>query len=107
VGEWTIIPDARKAISLINHCNCVDGSLNGINNVLRDFVCFLIQSDGSLFPYDFDQNPLPSPSIKFTVENPLPSAEIQATIGHCNHDFSTHDLPLQVGVGVILPGAVV
>jgi hypothetical protein len=40
-------------------------------------------------------------------KDPLPGAKVEAAVGDSNHHLAAHNLPLQVGVGIILTGAVV
>ena len=56
---------------------------------------------------NFDQHPLPSPAVELPVENPLPGAKIKPAVGHRDHHLATHDLALQVRIGVVLTGSVV
>ena len=56
---------------------------------------------------DLHQHPLPPPAVKFAVKDLLPWAEIEPAIGDGDDYLATHDLPLQVGVGIIFPGPVV
>jgi hypothetical protein len=41
------------------------------------------------------------------VEDLRPRAKVEAAVGDGNHDFTSHDLPLHVGIGVIFAGAIV
>jgi hypothetical protein len=56
---------------------------------------------------DLDQHPLPPPAVKFAVEDPLPGAKIEPAVGHRNHNFAAHHLPLQVRVCIVLASAIV
>ena len=56
---------------------------------------------------DLHQHALRPAAVEFAVENLLPRAEVELAVGDGDHDFAAHDLPLQVGVGVVLAGAVV
>ena len=60
-----------------------------------------------LITNDFHEGPFPPPAVKFSVENLLPGAEIEPAICNRNDYFPAHDLPLQVGVPVILTGTIV
>jgi len=53
------------------------------------------------------QHPLAAAAVELAVENLLPGAEVQFAVGDRHHHFPAHDLPLQVGVGVVLAGVVV
>jgi hypothetical protein len=61
---------------------------------------------GSL-PNDLDQHPFPPSAVELAVEDPFPCAKVQSPVGHRYDYLSAHDLPLEVSVGVVLPGAVV
>jgi len=50
---------------------------------------------------------LSAPPVKLAVEYLLPRAKVQAAVGDRYDDFAAHDLPLEVGVVVVLGGAVV
>lgn len=54
-----------------------------------------------LFADDFHQHPLSAPSVELPVEDLLPGAEIQLALGDGVHGFTSHDLPLHMGVGVV------
>ena len=56
---------------------------------------------------DLHQHPLPPPAVKFAVKDLLPWAEIEPAIGDGDDYLATHDLPLEVGVGIVLARAVV
>ena len=56
----------------------------------------------SSLPYDFHENPFFSSSIKFTVKNLLPCAKIQIPFCYGNNHFPTHDLPLHMGIRIVL-----
>ena len=53
------------------------------------------------------EHPLIPSTIEFTVEDLLPWAEVEPTFRDGDHNLSTHDLSLEVSVGVILSGAIV
>ena len=61
----------------------------------------------ALLPDDLHQNPLPPPAIKLSVKYLFPGAEVEAAFGDGDDDFAAHDLALEMGVGVVLAGAVV
>jgi hypothetical protein len=65
----------------------------------------MISSD--LFSNDLNQHPLPLAPVKLPVKDLLPGAKIQPAVGHRHHHLSTHDLPLQVRVRIVLAGTVV
>ena len=62
-----------------------------------------------LLPDGLDQHPTPPSAIEFAVEDPLPPAQgpgeqsetIEPAVGHRDHHLVAHDLPLQVGVGIV------
>ena len=60
-----------------------------------------------LFPDDLDQHPLRPMAVELAVEDLLPRPEVELALGDRHDDFAAHDLPFQVGVGVVLAGAVV
>jgi len=60
-----------------------------------------------LLAYDLDQDALLSPAVELAVENLFPGAKIQFSVGDRYDDFTTHDLPLDMCVGVIFPCVVV
>jgi hypothetical protein len=62
---------------------------------------------GAYFAYDLDKHALGSAPIEFAVENLLPRPKIEFSLCNGDDDLATHDLALEVGVGVILAGAVV
>ncbi len=60
----------------------------------------------SSFPNDLHQHPLAAAAVELAVEDLLPGAEIEPAIGDGHHHLPAHDLPFQVGVGVVLPDVV-
>jgi hypothetical protein len=56
---------------------------------------------------DLDQHALPTPAVELAVEYLLPRAKVEPPIGDCHDDLAAHHLALQVGVAVVLAGAVV
>src|SRR3954471_24865420 len=60
-----------------------------------------------LFADYFDEHALAAAAIEFAVENLFPRPEVQFGFGDGHYDLPSHDLPLQVGVGVVLSGAIV
>src|SRR5262249_34886768 len=61
----------------------------------------------SLFPEDFDQHPFRPTAVELAVEDLLPRPAVEPALGDGHDDLASHDLPLQVGVGVVLARAVV
>ena len=55
---------------------------------------------------DFHQDALPATAVKLAVENLLPRAKVQTAVCNRHDDLAPHDLPLQMGVAVVLAGAV-
>src|SRR5438270_875479 len=66
-----------------------------------------IASAGRLLADDLDQDPLGTSAVELAVEDLLPGAEVQLSLGDRDDDLSPHDLPLEVGVGVVLAASVV
>jgi hypothetical protein len=60
-----------------------------------------------LLPDDLHQHPLAAAAVEFTVEDLLPRAKVELPFGDGDDDFPAHDLPFQVGIGVVLPRPVV
>src|SRR4051794_18331780 len=60
-----------------------------------------------LFADYFDEHALAAAAIEFAVENLLPRSQIKFGFGDGNDDLTAHNLPFEVGVGVIFAGAVV
>src|SRR5262245_56439415 len=56
---------------------------------------------------DLDQDSLRPAAVELAVEDLLPGAEVELAVGDGDDDLAAHDLPLHVGVGVVLAGAVV
>jgi hypothetical protein len=54
------------------------------------------------FANGFYQDPFLSPAVKFAVKDLLPWPEIEFAVCHCHNDFAAHDLPLEVGICVVL-----
>ena len=59
-----------------------------------------------LFTDDLHQHSLPSSTIKFAVENLFPRAEIKFALSDCDYHVAAHDLALEMGVGIVLAGAI-
>jgi len=53
-----------------------------------------------LFPDDLHQNPLPPPTIKFSIKDLFPGAEIKPPIGDCNNNLPPHHGPFQMGSAI-------
>ena len=62
--------------------------------------------DGS-FPDDFDEDAFSAHPVELTVVDLFPGSEVQFTFGDSNDDFASHDLAFEVGISVVLTGAVV
>jgi hypothetical protein len=58
-------------------------------------------------PDDLDQDTLRAVAVELAVENLFPGAEVQLAPGDGADDLAAHDLPFQVGVGIVLAGAIV
>ncbi len=50
----------------------------------------------------FNEYPFAPPAVELSVKNLLPCPEIESAVGDGDHDLSTHDLPLHVGIGIVL-----
>ena len=59
------------------------------------------------FAEDLDQDALRSVAVELAVEDLLPGPEIEPALGDRHDDLAAHDGAFQVGVGVVLAGAVV
>src|SRR5574341_551109 len=67
----------------------------------RDYFPMAISSvSRASFADHLDQHPLPSASIEFSIEDLFPRTEIQSAPGNRHHDFSPHQLTLDVSVAV-------
>src|SRR5262245_37901862 len=87
-----------------------DGSVGGTCKTLRrtgEQVAPNSRSTSPSLPGDLDQHPPGAVAVEFPVENLLPRAEVELPPGDGDDDLPPHDLALQVGVGVVLPRAVV
>jgi hypothetical protein len=73
----------------------------GLEKTSEGCCCF------RLFPYDLDEDPLPAPAVKLSVEDLLPGPEIKSAVGHRDDDFASHDLTLVVRIAVVLTAPVV
>jgi hypothetical protein len=58
-------------------------------------------------PDDLHHHPLAAAAVEFAVEDLFPGAEVEMAFGYGDDYFAAHDLALEVGVGVVLAGAVV
>ena len=56
---------------------------------------------------DLHEHPLRPAAVELAVEDLLPRAEVELPLRDRDHDLAAHHLPLHVGVGVVLAGAVV
>ena len=56
----------------------------------------LLPDDSEGMPTALDQHPLAPPPVKLPVKDPLPGAKIEAAVGHRDHHFAAHALPLQL-----------
>src|SRR5574341_1167682 len=61
----------------------------------------------SSFAYDFNEHPLPAAPVELAVEDLLPGTEVQPSVGDGHHHFASHQLPLDVGVAIVLAGLIV
>jgi hypothetical protein len=60
-----------------------------------------------LFPDDFDEDAFPAAAIELAVENLLPWTKVELSARYRNHDFASHQLALDVRIGIVFPGIVV
>ena len=56
---------------------------------------------------DFHERAFSAAAIELAIEDLFPRAEIEFAFGNGDDDFAAHDLPLQMGVGVVFAGAIV
>ena len=59
-----------------------------------------------LFADDFHQHAFAAAPVKLAVKNLFPGPEIEPAPGYGHHYLPAHDLPLQMGIGVILADVV-
>src|SRR5262245_40221451 len=83
-----------------------------IEIALKPSISAMISETGrdtsaSSLPDDLHQHPLVPVAIELAVEDLFPGAEVEFALGDGADDFPAHDLPLEVGVGVVFAGAVV
>jgi hypothetical protein len=89
--------------------------LGGLPMISSDL--FTCDSEGTPCRYGvpaaLDQDPFPAPAVEFPVEDALPRAKdfgelsraVEPAAGYRHH--AAHDLPFEVGVGVVYTGAIV
>ena len=73
------------------------GSLQVIENSVQKIEAILFH----LLPNYFHQHPFSPTTIKFAIEDPLPCSEIEFSICNGHHHLAPHDLPFQMGIGII------
>ena len=56
----------------------------------------------TLLPNDLYEQPFAPLAVELVVEDMLPRAEVERAIRYRHNDLPAHDLPFQMGVGVIL-----
>jgi len=71
-----------------------------------DFPCFVNGYSPIIF-YATHQDPFPAPTVKFAIKDLFPWAKIQLPLGYGDDDLSTHHLPFEMRIGVILARAIV
>jgi hypothetical protein len=64
-------------------------------------------SGSALLTDNLDQHPLPTPAVELAVEYLLPRAKVEPPIRDCHDDLAAHDLPLEVGISIVLASAIV
>ncbi len=55
-----------------------------------------------LFSNDLDEDSLSSSAVELPIENLLPWSEVELPVRDGHDDFSSHHLPLQMRIGIIL-----
>jgi len=78
-----------------------------INSFKAEWVEVAVDSPQHSFPNDFDQDAFAAFAVELGVVDLLPGAEIELAVGDGGGDLPAHDLALEVGVAVVLAGAVV
>src|SRR6059036_1975364 len=72
---------------------------------------FLVQSPlrerPALFTDDLDQHPLFPPAVKLSVEDLFPGSKVEPTVRNSNDHLASHDLPLDMRIGIVLSSVVV
>jgi hypothetical protein len=61
----------------------------------------------ALLADQFHEHPLPPASVELAIKDLFPGTEVEFPIGDRDHDFATHDLTLEMRVGVVFAGPVV
>src|SRR5271167_122398 len=93
-----------KTLVAVSVTFCILAVIVALNSTsVRCRVCM----SAHLLPNDLNHHPFRPPPIKLPIEYLLPRPEIQPPGGDRHDDLAAHDLPLHVGVGVVLAGAVV
>src|SRR5215467_3582843 len=59
------------------------------------------------FTHNFYENALFTTAVEFAVEYLLPGAKVQPPCANRDHDFPAHYLPFNVGIRIVLTGAIV
>src|SRR5213083_528500 len=93
------MPSAPTRSAIRPRRTCQESRNFGSNNFRSP--CFTLLAD------DFHEDAFSAAPVKFAVEDLFPGTEVQFALGDSNDDLATHDLPLQVRVGVVFTGAVV
>jgi len=98
----------RSFAKFFFHCKNIP-AIDARVNAPRELRCIAARDRGlrKLFTDDFYQHTFAPPAVELTVKNLLPWTEIQFTLGDRDHDFSSHHLPFDVCVGIVLAGIVV
>src|SRR5207249_10244079 len=60
-----------------------------------------------LFANDLNENSLLSSAIKLSIEDLLPGSKVQLTARNSDDHLASHDLPLDMRIGIVLSGVVV
>src|SRR6266850_1897538 len=64
-------------------------------------------SPAPLIANDFHKHALASFPIEFTIKNLFPRPQIQLALRDRDHHFASHDLALEMRIGVVFAGAIV
>ena len=60
-----------------------------------------------LVPDQLHQDPFPSATVEFAIENLFPGSKVELTVRDGDDDLSTHDLSLEVCITIVFTGLIV
>lgn len=83
-------------------CGGFAPALHALPPAMRWPFAACLPAAGPSLADDFDEYALAAPSVEFTVENLLPWAEMESSRRDGNHHLASHDLPLEMGIGIVL-----